>query len=166
MARDMILKNDLIIHRFIVIFLQGYTYNGKPKFSYSFAFHFHFIFPFLCRFPFGLYAGCLHLKCQRQKLLFHFGKMRFNVLGQIVTALGRIIAAGALKDRTFRCEAAFKATMATETLSGLVGFATLIAGMLIPGEYEICKKFVEPNMMGREHTHGERKNSTQQHKCE
>lgn len=68
--------------------------------------------------------------------------MRFNVLGQIVTALGRIIAAGALKDRTFRCEAALEATMATETLAGLVGLAALIACMLIPGEYEICKKLL------------------------
>lgn len=84
--------------------------------------------------------------------------MCFNVLGQVVTALGRIIAAGALKDRTFRCEAALEATMATETLSGLVGLAALIACMLIPGEYEICKKLLlGPNMAeGNTHMEGER----------
>lgn len=85
--------------------------------------------------------------------------MRFNVLGQVVTALGRIITAGALKDRTFRCEATLEATMATETLSGLVGFAALIACMLIPGEYEICKKLLlGPNMAeGNTHIERERK---------
>lgn len=98
--------------------------------------------------------------------------MRFNVLGQIVTALGRIIAAGALKDRTFRCEAALEATMATETLAGLVGFAALIACMLVPGEYEICKKLLFGPREGNTHMktererEKERENSTQQHKCE
>lgn len=82
--------------------------------------------------------------------------MRFNVLGQIVTALGRIIAAGALKDRTFRCEAALEATMATETLAGLVGLAALIACMLIPGEYEICKKLLFGPREGNTHMKTER----------
>lgn len=59
--------------------------------------------------------------------------MRLNVLGEIVAPFRSIIAAGTLEDGSFGGEAALEPPMAAEALAGLVGFAALIAGVLIPG---------------------------------